>query len=321
MDILKQMKKIAKSKQATIVLPEANQDERVKSACEKILKEKLSNIIVLGKNEEFSNIFQNNPMCEIIDIEKYVKLEEFATQLYEMRKAKGLTEIEAKELVKQPTYFAMMLLKNNIADGVVAGAKYSTADVLRPGLQIIKTKPDKKVVTGGMLMLKKGCRPLFFGDVSLIQQPTSEELADIAVASAEFMEKVVKVEPQVAMLSFSTKGSAKHEMVDKVRIATEIAKSKSDYAIDGEMQADSALDLATSQKKGIASSVGGNANVLIFPDLDAGNIGYKLVARLAGYEAIGPIMLNFKKPINDLSRGCTIQEIVNTVIITKLLAE
>ena len=276
---------------------------------------------MLGKNEEFSNIFQNNPMCEIIDIEKYVKLEEFATQLYEMRKAKGLTEIEAKELVKQPTYFAMMLLKNNIADGVVAGAKYSTADVLRPGLQIIKTKPDKKVVTGGMLMLKKGCRPLFFGDVSLIQQPTSEELADIAVASAEFMEKVVKVEPQVAMLSFSTKGSAKHEMVDKVRIATEIAKSKSDYAIDGEMQADSALDLATSQKKGIASSVGGNANVLIFPDLDAGNIGYKLVARLAGYEAIGPIMLNFKKPINDLSRGCTIQEIVNTVIITKLLAE
>ena len=170
-------------------------------------------------------------------------------------------------------------------------------------------------------MLKKGCRPLFFGDVSLIQQPTSEELADIAVASAEFMEKVVNVEPQVAMLSFSTKGSAKHEMVDKVRIATELAKAKCNYAIDGEMQADTALDISTSKKKGIVSSVGGNANVLIFPDLDAGNIGYKLVARLAGYEAIGPIMLNFKKPINDLSRGCTIQEIVNTVIITKLLAE
>ena len=315
------MKKIAKNKQATIVLPEANQDERVRSACEKILKQKLSNIIVLGKNEEFSKIFQSNPMCEIIDIEKYDKLDVFATQLYEMRKAKGLTEAEAKELVKHPIYFSMMLLKNDIVNGVVAGAKYSTADVLRPGLQVIKTKPNKKVVTGGMLMLKKGCRPLFFGDVSLIQQPTSEELADIAVASAEFMEKVVNVEPKVAMLSFSTKGSAKHEMVDKVRVATELAKTKCSYAIDGEMQADTALDISTSKKKGITSSVGGNANVLIFPDLDAGNIGYKLVARLAGYEAIGPIMLNFKKPINDLSRGCTIQEIVNTAIITKLLAE
>ena len=303
------------------MLPEANQDARVKLACETILKEKLSNIIVFGKEEEFSSIFQNNSLCKIIDIEKDENFDNFATQLYEMRKSKGLTQDEAKELVKKPTYFAMLLLKNDMADGVVAGAKYSTADVLRPGLQIIKTKPGKKVVTGGMLMIKKGCKPLFFGDVSLIQQPTSEELAEIAIASADFMKKVVGEEPQVAMLSFSTKGSAKHEMVDKVQQATEIAKSKSEYAIDGEMQADSALDLATSQKKGITSSVGGNANVLIFPDLDAGNIGYKLVARLGGYDAIGPIMLNFNKPINDLSRGCTVQEIINTVIITKLLSE
>lgn len=303
------------------MLPEANQDERVRSACEKILKQKLSNIIVLGKREEFSTIFQNSPMCQIIDIEKFDKLDDFSTQLYEMRKAKGLTEPEAKTLVKHPIYFSMMLLKNDIANGVVAGAKYSTADVLRPGLQIIKTKPNKKVVTGGMLMVKKNCPPLFFADISLIQQPTSEELAEIAMASAEFMEKVVNVEPKVAMLSFSTKGSSKHEMVDKVRIATEIAKSKCSYEVDGEMQADSALDFSTAQKKGVTSSVGGNANVLIFPDLNAGNIGCKLIARLGRYEAIGPIMLNFNKAINDLSRGCTTQEIVNTVIITKLLAE
>ena len=303
------------------MLPEANQDVRVKLACETILKEKISSIIVFGKPEEFSPIFHNNSMCKIIDIENDENLSSFATQLYEMRKAKGLSQAEAQELVKQPTYFSMMLLKNNMADGVVAGAKYSTADVLRPGLQIIKTKPGKKSVTGGMLMIKKGCRPLFFSDVSLIPQPTSEELAEIAIASAEFMQKVVEVEPKVAMLSFSTKGSAKHDMVDKVQQATSIAQSRCSFVIDGEMQADSALDLATSQKKGITSSVGGNANVLIFPDLDAGNIGYKLVARLAGYEAIGPIMLNFNKPINDLSRGCTKQGIINTVIITKLLVE
>ena len=321
MNILKQMKKMAKNKETTIVLPEANQDERVKSACEIILKQKISKIVVFGSLSEFPAIFQNNSMCEVINIEESEKLNEFSAQLYEMRKSKGLTQEQAVELIKQPIYFAMMLLKNNLADGVVAGAKYSTADVLRPGLQIIKTKPNKKIVTGGMLMVKKGCRPLFFGDVSLIQQPTSEELAEIAIAGADFMKQVVETEPQVAMLSFSTKGSAKHEMVQKIQQATELAKSKSDYAIDGEMQADSALDVATSQKKGITSSVGGNANVLIFPDLNAGNIGYKLVARLGGYDAIGPIMLNFNKPINDLSRGCTVQEIINTVVITKLLSE
>jgi phosphate acetyltransferase len=235
-----------------------------------------------------------------------------------MRKAKGLTLEEAKKLIQQPIYFAMMLVKNGLADGVVAGAKYSTADVLRPALQIIKTKPDKKIVTGGMLMLKDNENPLFFGDVSLVENPTSEQLAEIALGNAEFMQKVLNVEPKVAMLSYSTKGSAKHEMVDKVRVATELAKNRG-FMVDGEMQVDSALDLATAQKKGVNSEVGGNANVLVFPDLNAGNIGYKLVARLGGYDAIGPIMLNFNKPVNDLSRGCTVDEIVNTVVITKLL--
>lgn len=318
MTILEQIKQRAKNKECTIVLPEANLDERVKLAVEKILEENLAKVIVFGKEDVFSQKISKNSSCKIIDINNFEKKDEFAHQLYEMRKAKGLTLEEAKNLVVQPTYFAMMLVKNGYADGVVAGAKYSTADVLRPALQIIKTKPNKKIVTGGMLMLKEDCNPLFFSDVSLVEDPTSEDLCEIAIASAEFMQNVVGIEPKVAMLSYSTKGSAKSEMVDKVRIATELSQNKG-FLIDGEMQVDSALDVATAKKKGITSAVGGNANVLIFPDLNAGNIGYKLVARLGGYDAIGPIMLNFNKPVNDLSRGCTIEEIINTVLITKLL--
>ena len=318
MKILEEIKQRAKSKDATIVLPEANLDERVKNAVVEILNQGLSKLIVFGSEADYPKSVVENSNCEIIDIEKSENLQFFAHDLFELRKAKGMTEEQAKELVKLPMYFAMMMLKNNLADGVVAGAIYSTADVLRPGLQIIKTKTGKSVVTGGMLMLKEENNPLFFGDVSLIENPTIEQLAEIALANAEFMQKVVGIEPKVAMLSYSTKGSAKSEMVDKVRIATELAQNRG-FLVDGEMQVDSALDLATAKKKGVNSEVGGNANVLVFPDLNAGNIGYKLVARLGGYLAVGPIMLNFNKPINDLSRGCTVEEIINTVLITKLL--
>ncbi len=318
MKILKEIQERAKNKDLTIVLPEANIDDRVKKACEEILNQGLSKLIVFGNKKEYSSEVVNNPNCQIIDMETSEMRGELAEKLYELRKAKGLTVEDAKKLILNPMYFAMMLLKSDLADGVVAGAKYSTADVLRPGLQIIKTKPGKKVVTGGMLMLKEDEKPLFFGDVSLIENPTSEELAEIADANADFMKKVLDVEPKVAMLSYSTKGSAKHEMVDKVVRATELAQNRG-FLVDGEMQADTALDLATAKKKGITSEVGGQANVLVFPDLNAGNIGYKLVARLGGYIAVGPIMLNFNKPINDLSRGCTVDEIVNTVLITKLL--
>ena len=313
MKILEEIKQRAKSKDLKIILPEANMDERVKNACIEILREGLSKIIVFGKKAEFPEEF-NDANCEIIDIETSELAEKFSNQLYELRKEKGLMQDQAQNLIKNPTYFAMMLLKNNMADGVVAGAKFSTADVLRPGLQIIKTKPNKNIVTGGMLMLKEDENPLFFGDVSLVENPTSEQLAEIAIANAEFMEKVIGVEPKVAMLSYSTKGSAKSEMVDKVRLATEFAQNRG-FLVDGEMQVDSALDQVTAKKKGITSEVGGNANVLVFPDLNAGNIGYKLVARLGGYIAVGPIMLNFNKPINDLSRGCTVEEIINTVLI------
>ena len=317
MKILKEIQERAKNRDCKIILPEANIDDRVKSACSQILKERLSKIVVFGSVDEFPKEFQD-PNCEIIDINNNNYFEDFINQLYELRKAKGLTLIEARNLIKNPICFAMMMLKNNMADGVVAGAKYSTADVLRPGLQIIKTKPNKNIVTGGMLMLKEGEKPLFFGDVSLIENPTSEQLAEIAITNAEFMQNVVGIEPKVAMLSYSTKGSAKSEMVEKVKIATELAQNRG-FIVDGEMQVDSALDKVTADQKGVESEVGGNANVLVFPDLNAGNIGYKLVARLGCYQAIGPIMINFNKPINDLSRGCTVEEIINTVLITKLL--
>ena len=320
MNILKEIIKKAKNISATIVLPEANLDERVKAAAEIILKKKLSKIIVFGKAQEYSDIFKTEN-CQIINIETCEKLDEFTASLYELRKAKGMTEEDAKTYIKKPEYFAMMLLKSGLADGVVAGAKFSTADTLRPALQIIKTKPSKKVVTGNMLMVKKGFRPLVYGDVSLIEKPDSETLSEIAISNAEFMQQVVGVEPKVAMLSYSTKGSAKGDMIDLVTTATNLAKEKSNYIIDGEMQADTCFDEVVAKRKGINGELAGKANVLIFPDLNAGNIAYKLTQRLGGFSAIGPIMLNFNKPVNDLSRGCTVNEIVNTVCITKLLVE
>lgn len=321
MEFMQEILEKAKKVNGTIILPEANMDERVMSAARKIIETKLSKIIVLGREEQFDDVFQNNEFCEIIDIEKYEQIDDLINSLYELRKNKGMTIEQAKELIKEPIYFAMMLLKLDKADGIVAGAKYTTANVLRPALQIIKTKPNKSIVTGIMLMVKEEAKPLVYGDVSLIENPSSEELSEIAISCAEFYEKMTDSQPKVAMLSYSTKGSAKSEMVDKMQKATDLAKSKSNYLIDGEMQADCALDKETAQKKGITSEVGGNANVLIYPDLNAGNIAYKLTQRLGGYSAIGPIMLNFNKPVNDLSRGCNVDEIVNTVCITKLQIE
>ena len=316
MDILNKIKQKAKKIDARIVLPEANLDERVYNACKTLLNKNLCKIVVFGKKEQFDKDFYT-PNCQIIEIDKFNRLNEFAEQLFELRKLKGLTLKQAKALVKQPDYFTMMLLKNNLADGAVAGACWTTANTLRPALQIVKTKPNKSIVTGAMLMIKEGKKPLVFGDVSLIENPTAENLAEIAISCAEFYKKVIG-QPKVAMLSYSTKGSASSDMVAKVQQAVKLAQNKSKFLIDGEMQADSALNKQTALKKGVTSGVAGSANVLIFPDLNAGNIGYKLVSRLAGYAAIGPIMLNFNKPVNDLSRGCTVQEIINTVLLTKI---
>ena len=319
MKILKQLSNQAKKINATIILPEANADNRVYEACKIILKQKLAKIIVFGKAEQFDKSFKNKN-CQIIDIDSYNRTD-FSKQLFELRQHKGMTRQKATALVKKPLYFAMMLLKNNLADGLVAGACNTTADVLLPALQIIKAKQNKSVVTGSTLMIKNGCKPLLFGDVSLIENPTSDQLSEIAISNAEFMQNVMRLTPKVALLSYSTKGSAKNEMVTKVADAVKIANEKSNFLIDGEMQGDSALDKSTAYQKGVKSAVGGEANVLIFPDLNAGNIAYKLTSRLAGYTAIGPIMLNFNKPVNDLSRGSAVEEIVNTVVITKLLTQ
>ncbi len=316
MDTINEIINKAKKIKGKIVFPEANIDSRVYDACKEILTKGLSDIIVFGKPNQFDNAF-NSPHCTIIDIDNFDKLNDFATQLYQLRKDKGLTEQEAINLVKNPAYFACMLLYNNMADGMVAGANWTTADTLRPALQIIKTKPNKKIVVGVMLMVKENQKSLVFGDVSLNVDPTAEQLAEIAISSAEFYKLIVGDKESVAMLSYSTNGSAKSELVNKVKFATEIAKG-SGMNVDGEMQVDAALDVSVGKKKFSSSKVAGNANVLIFPDLNAGNIGYKLVARLGGYTAIGPVMLNFNKPVNDLSRGCTVDEIVLTACITKL---
>lgn len=314
---IKQILKKAKQTSGTILLPEAIEDERVKTACELILKNKFGKIAVLGKKENFSDYF-NSPDCLIIDPTNSELQEKLAKELMEIRKSKGMTLEQASELVKNPQYFSMMLLQLGMVDGVVAGAKWTTADVLRPALQIVKTKPGKTICVGGVLAVKSKAAPLFLSDVSLNLNPDSNQLAEIAVASAEFMKTVLDVEPKVAMLSYSTNGSGKGEMVDKVVQATKIAKETSSFKIEGEMQGDVALDIVTAKNKKCHNDVAGKANVLIFPDINAGNIGYKLVAKLGGYKAIGPIILNFNKPVNDLSRGCSVDEIVYTTCITRL---
>lgn len=313
--LLKQILKESINAKGVILLPEANIDERVRTACEFVIKNKLCDIAVLGKAKEMPTL----KSCKFYDIEDEELQETLANQLYDLRKSKGTTLEDAKELIKLPQYFSMMLLHTGMVDGVVAGAKWSTADVLRPALQIIKTKPGKTICVGTMIMIKKNEKPLLFSDISLNLDPTSEQLAEIAVSSAEFMKNVLNIEPKVAMLSYSTKGSGKGEMVDKVVKATEIAKQSSNFAIEGEMQADVALDIITAKNKNFENEVSGKANVLVFPDINAGNIGYKLVARLGKYLALGPIILNLNKPVNDLSRGCNVEEIIYTTCITKLL--
>lgn len=315
---LQKIKQKAKQINATIILPEANIDKRVCDACKYLLKNKLCKIVVFGKVAEFDKSFTASPFCQIIDIETSEKLADYANQLFELRKHKGLTLTQAKKLVKTPEYFACMMLKNEQANGMVAGANFSTAKTLKPALQIVKAKPGKSLITGSMLMLKKGKPTMLFGDVSLVENPTAEQLSEIAIANAEFASAILDETPRVALLSYSTKGSAESEMVEKVKLATKLAQKNKKFKFDGEMQADCALSQQVARQKGVKSCVGGKANVLIFPDLNAGNIGYKLTARLAGYTAVGPIMLNFNKAVNDLSRGCTVQEIINTVLITKL---
>ena len=326
MDLMQTIKANAAKANKCIVLPEG-EEERTLRAADIITKEKLARLILLGnsaviaekaKQWNLSHIEQ----VTVIDPNNNPKSEFYAEMLCEIRKSKGMTMEQARELVKDPLYLATLLIKNKEADGEVAGALNATGDVLRPAFQVVKTLPGVSVVSGAFVMIMKdkqwGDNGIFvFADCAAHPNPNERELAEIAVVTAKTARAIAGLEPRVAMLSFSTKGSAKHEMVDKVVNATRIAKEiDPTLKIDGELQADAAIVPSVGKSKAPNSEIAGKANVLVFPTLEVGNIAYKLVQRLAGAEAIGPVMQGMAAPINDLSRGCSVEDIVNVVAIT-----
>ena len=326
--IVEILKERAKNNKKTIILPEA-EDKRILLATERILKEDIANIILIGNKEEINNNSKNIDISNvtIIDPNNSTYTEDLIEKLYLLRKEKGMTKEEARNLILNDNmYFACMLLKEKKADGIVSGACHSTSNTLRPALQILKTAPNVELVSSFFLMEVPNCNygmnGLFiFADCGLEQNPNSEKLAAIAGGSAKSFELLTKEKPIVAMLSHSTKGSSNHEDADKVIEATKIAKEKyPQYLIDGELQLDAAIIPEVAKIKAPDSKVAGNANVLIFPDLDAGNIGYKLVERLAQAKALGPITQGIAKPVNDLSRGCSVDDIVGVVAITSIQA-
>jgi phosphate acetyltransferase len=309
-----------------IVLPEALEERTIKAA-EVIIEEKLAQVILIGNEEalkEKANALglKNIDKAKIVDPLSHDKKEAYIEKLVELRKKKGLTPEQAKTQLEDPLYLAAMMVKMGDADGEVAGADNATGDVLRPAFQIVKTKPGVSVVSGAFLMIlpdksygEDGL--MVFADCAVHPNPTASELAEIAVETGKTTRAIAGMEPKIAMLSFSTKGSAKHEMVDKVVEATKIAQEKApDMKIDGEMQSDAAIVPAIGQKKAPGSEIAGQANVLVFPTLETGNIAYKLVQRLAGAEAVGPVLQGMAAPINDLSRGCSVDDIVSLVAIT-----
>lgn len=318
MNFIESIKERARHNKKKIILPET-MDKRVVKAAEIIRNENIADIILIGK----PCIDIDLKGIEVIDPSTSELTNDLINKLYELRKEKGMTLEQAKELLLNDyMYYACMLVKEGYADGVVSGACHSTANTLRPSLQIIKTEPGVSLVSAFFLMVVPNCEygengVFIFSDSGLVQNPTSEELATIAGTSAKTFELLVEKEPIVALLSHSTKGSAKHEDVNKVIEATKIAQEKyKEYLIDGELQLDAAIVPEISMSKAPNSKIEGRANVLVFPDLDAGNIGYKLVQRLAKAEAYGPITQGIAAPINDLSRGCNVEDIVGVVAIT-----
>ncbi|MGL5149988.1 MAG: phosphate acetyltransferase [Clostridium sp.] len=330
MELMNKIWEAAKADKKKIVLPEGD-EQRTIIASAKIAEIGLALPILVGNEEDILNRAKELNVdlkgVEIINPEKSAHLEECVTAFYELRKSKGMTMEKAEKIVKDPLYFGTMMVKLDHADGMVAGAVHTTGDLLRPGLQIIKTAPGVSVVSSFFIMMVPGSKygeegMLLFSDCAVNPNPNSEQLAAIAIATADTARHLCKVEPKVAMLSFSTMGSADHELVDKVRVATERAKElRPDLLIDGEMQLDAAIVKKVAEQKAPNSKVAGNANVLVFPDLQAGNIGYKLVQRFANAEAIGPVCQGFAKPINDLSRGCSSEDIVNVVALTAVQAQ
>ena len=328
MSLMDQIKDKAKADKKCIVLPEGNEPRTVKAAGE-ILRQGLANLIMLGDEKEIRAMEGGDQLdgVTIINPETSDKLQDYADTYYEMRKAKGMTPEQALESMKNPLFFGTMLIKKGEADGMVAGAINSTGNTLRPALQIIRTAPGMSTVSSCFIMdipnKDYGDNGIMiFGDCAVIPNPSAEQLAAIAISSAQTGEALCGIQPRVAMLSFSTKGSAKHEFVDKVVQATAMAKEQApELQIDGELQADAALVESVGQLKSPGSKVAGHANVLVFPDLQAGNIGYKLVQRLAGAEAVGPILQGLAKPVIDLSRGCSPEVIVAVTAITAVQAQ
>ncbi len=324
--IIETIKEKAKKNIKTIVLPET-EDPRIIKATKIILKEKIAKIILIGKEKELLKNHLNDPNLQIIDPQKSPLTEQLIKKLYNLRKEKGMTPEEAKKLIlNDKMYYACMLVKEGYADGAVSGACHTTSDTIRPALQIIKTKPNTKIASSFFIMEVPNCKfgdkgKFIFADCGIMPNPTEEELAEIAGSSANSFKSMIGDKPKVAMLSFSSKGSAKHESVDKVREATIIAQKKyKEYTIDGELQLDAAIIPEVAKMKAKDSKVAGKANVLIFPDLNSGNIGYKLVQRLAHAKAYGPITQGIAKPVNDLSRGCNVEDIVGVVAITAVQA-
>ena len=312
----------------TIVLPEGT-DRRIVTAAAEIIRRGVADVILLGGEKEIREAADGLDLsgARIIDPKNTELHKDYAETFYEMRKAKGVTPEQADETMKDATYFGVMLVKKGVADGMVSGACHSTANTLRPALQIVRTAPGSKMVSGFFLISVPDCEygehgTFVFADCGLNINPNAEELADIAVASAHSFQSLVGAEPKVAMLSFSSYGSGKDALVDKVVEATKLAKERApELLLDGELQADAALVPSVGQSKAPGSKVAGHANVLIFPDLNVGNICYKLVERLAKADAYGPILQGIAKPVNDLSRGCKAEDIVGVVAITAAQAQ
>ena len=332
MSFIEEIKNRAKEDKKTIILPEA-EDKRVLEAASKVIKQGFAKVILLGDEEKIKEDSSKNKIdldgVDIINPLTSDKKEEYKQKLYELRKNKGMTLEQAEKLLKAPIYFGMMMLKDedSKADGLVSGAAHSTANTLRPALQILKTKPGTKLVSAFFVMCVPDCEygengTFIFGDSGLNQNPTADELSEIAISSSKSFEQLVRKEAKVAMLSYSTKGSAKSELTEKVIEATELVKEKeTNLMVDGELQLDAAIVPEIAASKAPDSPLKGEANVLIFPDLDAGNIGYKLVQRLAKAEAYGPLCQGIAKPVNDLSRGCSADDIVGVVAITAVQAQ
>ena len=326
MGILKRFIETAKSNPQRIVLPEGDEPRTLKAA-DRIIGDGIAKIILLGQSDKIlalakENGLKNIERATIIDPQKSADAERYTDLLFELRKNKGLTREQAVELVKDPLYFGCLMIKSGDANGELAGARNTTGNVLRPALQIIKTQPGISVISGAMLMF---CKEKAYGedgfllvaDVAVMPNPTAQELAQIAVCTGRTMKNMIGIEPKVAMLSFSTKGSAQHEFVDRVVEATGMAQQMApELKIDGELQADAALVPSVGKFKAPGSPVAGEANVLVFPALEIGNIAYKMVERLGGAVSVGPVLQGMAAPINDLSRGCSVDDIYYMTAIT-----